>query len=41
MVKGLTRTIIIPMTATVKDTHDKYKDTDGYLRVYVKGEASF
>lgn len=41
MIRRLTKTKIIPMTATIKEMHDKYKDTDGYLRIYVKGEASF
>ena len=41
MVKRLAKTIIIPMTTTIKEMHDKYKDNDGYLRIYVKGEASF
>lgn len=41
MIRRLARTKIIAMTSTIKEVHDKYKDNDGYLRIYVKGEASF
>jgi hypothetical protein len=29
------------MNTTIKQIHDKYKDQDGYLRIYVKEESAF
>jgi hypothetical protein len=32
---------IMAMTTTVKEAHDRFQDHDGYLRIYVRQEASF
>lgn len=32
---------VIPMTASVKEVYEHYKDKDGYLRIYVQEEACF
>jgi hypothetical protein len=41
MIKIGTKAKLVPMNTTVKQMHDKYKDSDGYLRIYVKEESSF
>lgn len=38
LIKKDNRSKLIPMNMTVKEMHDKYKDKDGYLQIYVKEE---
>jgi len=32
---------LVPMNTPIKHMHDKYKDSDGYLKIYVKEESTF
>jgi hypothetical protein len=41
MIKVGSKVKLVPMNTTVKQMHDKYKDIDGYLRIYVKEESTF
>jgi hypothetical protein len=41
MIKHGTETKLVPLNTTIKQMHDKYKDKEGYLRIYVKEESSF